>query len=1099
MGNWTLHKTFSISQYFLVVYNLVSFSIPLLYLIQVFRPYRAAGNQSCDNQACSSNISSCYDCENLACSLRQSLCLPWKQCVPADSGQRASYDCPGEAENTTSAETDYELVAQDTLDIPNSGYHVFRIPRSKRLTVSRLDVIGWSSEGGQLSYTNNPIEGNHIFEYPAIVHPGAKLLRNSLPKMHLSGHALCAYVRQPMKFELRHTYTRPGVYKIRSTVTRTTSVSVNKPLKSFGIISPRLSSTNVTILLETGEHDGTSVVYQWDFGDGSRVNSSNSSIIHSYDYSGRFTIDLFASNVVSNHSVSAQVEVLDPIKGCRFSQPIRAVVVDEPSFLKWECFSGSNITFEVSLGDGSMKKILRTGSDEFIGNDLSHVYSSAGIFPVTILVSSPIGPNISLNSQALVEVAISGLQVRLLFPPHSRTLYVATATDVTLERVLLRGTHAICEYDFGDSSLPVISSRSKVNHTYHTPGTYHVNVTCYNHVSSVWSELGSTIIVETAVLLKNISLGVVPAVLGTPSVFNLRINRGNLFFCSWYFGDDSTLTTSFPSTTVAVNHSYNEPGTYTVNVTCRNVVGTSSVVVVADVDEPIVDATIVHAHPYARVNQTIEIRLTWSGSRVRCCINCEDDSWNACVVATNVTMATIKHVYTKPGKHPVVARLWNSVSSRNVSERSIIVQNAVKGLQLFSITPSRCPSLSIVVGLNVSANTPSPTNASAFFDFGDGSRTYFKNLDFRQNVFLEEHRYHHPGPFNLTVNVTNQVSSQFFVASVDLSSSKGMSIVYRNGSEFQRGLGSNEQYFPTGRTVRFKLEQNSDDVGFVWKIENRSLGETKNGEMRHMFGKPGCFNVTAVIKSLTLREDCSSFICVEEEIKNIALNVKSPTYFNDPTLFTFFTENAASCFALDLGDNTTVRFGHTTCGFAHQSLTTYQHLYKAQGTYAVRLLGWNHVSSIERSLQIDISEEACPYPKIHIVGGGPEDRPLLVRSSEEIVLEPIVQQRCHVAKTMIIKWDVFAVSSTGTGHEGWRIKLRSARWEVAIFGNTTAESLRSEHFSIFVRDLPTELLMVELSVSFIGTNRDLGHVSVSDKAWLLVTRPPLVARIKGMV
>ena len=1017
--------------------------------------------------------------------------------MPTDSGQRASYNCPGEAENTTSPETDYELVAEDTLDIPTSGYQVFRIPRSKQLTVSRLDVIGWSSEGGQLSYTNNPTERNHIFEYPAIVHPGAKALRHSLPKMHLTGHALCAYVRRPMKFELRHTYSSPGVFKIHSAITRTMSVSVNKPMKSFGIISPRLSSTNVTILLQTGHHDGTSVVYRWDFGDGFRVNSSNSSIIHSYHHSGRFTIDLFATNVVSNHSVSAVVEVLDPIKGCHFSQPIRAAVVGEPSFLKWQCSSGSNVTFEVSLGDGSMKK---TGSDELIiGNEFSHVYTSAGIFLVTILASSPVGPNISLNSQALVEVAISGLQVRLLFPPHSPTLYVATATDVTLERVLHRGTHAICKFDFGDSSLPVVSSRSKVNHTYHTPGTYHVNVTCYNHVSSVWSELGSTIIVETAVLLKNISLSVVPAVLGTTSVFNLRINRGNLFLCSWDFGDGRTSTTSFPLTTVAVNHTYNEPGTYAVNVTCRNVVGDSSAVVVADVDEPIRDATIVHERPYARVNQTIEILLTWFGSRVRCCINCEDNSWNAYVVATNVTMATIKHVYTKPGKYPVVAWLWNSVSSRNVSERSIVVQNPVKGLHLFTITPSRCPSLSIVVGLNFSANIPPPTNASAFFDFGDGSRRYFKNLDFSQNVFLEKHRYRHPGLFSLTVNVTNQVSSQFFMLSVDLNSSKGMSILYHNGSEFRRGLGSNDHYFPTSRIVRFKLEQNSDDVSFVWKIENKSLGETKNGEMRRTFVKPGCFNVTAAIKSLTLSEDCSSFICVEEEIENITLNVKSPTYFNDPTVFTFSTENTSSCFALHLGDNTTVRFGHTTCGFAHQGLTTYQHLYKAQGTYAVRLLGWNHVSSIERSLRIAISEEACPYPKIHIAGGGAEDRPLLVSSSEEIVLEPIVQQRCRVAKTMIIKWAVFAVNSTETGHRGWRLKLRSARREVAIFGNTTAESLRSERLSMLVRDLPTELLKVELSVSFIGTYRDLGHVSVSDNTWLMVTRPPLIARIKGIV
>ena len=440
--------------------------------------------------------------------------------MPASGGQRATYNC-SEIPEVASPTSDYKLLAEDVLNITRSGYHVFNIPHSKQLTVRPLDVIGWTSMGGQLRYVDNTSQRYHMSEYPVIGHLGSKLLHNNHLKMHFTSHALCAYVRQPVNFELTHAYSHSGVYQLTSTVTEPMSISVSYPITPFKLKFPRLFRTNATIPIKTGNHNGSLASYLWDFGDGTKISSSNFSITHIYSCPGWFSISLLATNPVSNYSLIAKIEILEPIRSCRFIRPNRPVVLGDPSYVEWQCMSGSNISFSFNFGDGAVA-FFRTTSGELRGN-VSHVYSSPGNFSVLMVMSSPVGPNVSVTGHALVEVPISGLHVRLSFTPQSPIIYVATSANITVERVLERGTHVICQYDFGDSTVSVFSSKPTIEHTYHQPGTYRVNVTCYNHVSSVWAMFNSSIVVQRAVLIKNISLSVVPTVLGAPSLFKLRI------------------------------------------------------------------------------------------------------------------------------------------------------------------------------------------------------------------------------------------------------------------------------------------------------------------------------------------------------------------------------------------------------------------------------------------------------------------------------------------------------------------------------------------------------------------------------------------------
>lgn len=976
------------------------------------------------------------------------------------------------------------MISEDVVYIPSIGYHIF--PSTKVLTFQRNDVIAWSSDGGQLRYIED--ETQTTLEYPAIGQTGTKLQANGYTKMHFGAHALTAYIRQPLKFELYHTYQKPGVYRITSPETPTLSITVDYPITPFTINVPKLSQTNSTVFLTTGLHSGTGVTYSWNFGDNSTVNSLKSSTTHVYTYPGQYLITLYASNSVSKFAVNASIEILEPIRGCHI-QPIRAIVLGKPIILKWHCAFGSNVTFSVNFDDGHIAE-FRPVSDNFIGNNLSHTYTSAGHYEIKIVVSSPLGTNVSLTEHVLVEIPVQGLEVRLLNMSHAEVLYIATLSEVSVERVLARGTHVMCTFNFGDE-MSVTSAELTVNHTYRKPGNYHVNITCYNHVSFTWTVLNTSIIAEDVSPLQNLTLNVNATIFGETSTFEFFIPYGNFFSCEWDLGDNTTYTTSYPQVKSIIPHRYREVGTYNVFVTCLNELGKDSVTARAEVDEPIGNVSLMNPSSFVPVNQSVTFTLKLSkGSRVKYCIDCNG---RYLYLGSNVTIATITHAYTTAGQYSVIVHLWNSVSSTTVTaRRPLTVQYPVTDIEIFTAQPKRCPSLRVAVCLNLTKNTHPPSNASVLIRHGDNSSQILIITDFKSQMCLGNHEYASPGVYNITTNISNHISSQNLVLEVKIQNHplSGISASYKNGSVFHNGLGPNNQYFPATKVIKLKIEENRDDVGYDWKIGNESLGDKR--VIQKVFSNSGCHNVTVVVKSASLDEKCFRRVCIEETLDDLNLNVIQPTYFKDPTMFIFSVknDNIPSCFRLDLGDNTSVTFGPSACGSDYQNLSSYTHAYEQRGNYTVTLTRWNHVSTITRSVEVFIWDEACENVGVNITGGGFKDRPTIVRGSGVLVLDAHVNHKCHVAKMVFIHWSVFEWEFGGDCPQ-----VVSDLREIMIYKNSS-DYLTNE-LSIAGSNFGTGIYVVRVTVGFIGIDRDLRNITESNHTWFEVSRPSLIARIKG--
>ncbi|XP_028400602.1 uncharacterized protein LOC114523771 [Dendronephthya gigantea] len=1018
----------------------------------------------------------------IKCNIMETYCLTRKLCVPLNGAQNTSV--PSQ-DNTTNISLNYEMVSEEILDVPNLGYHI--IPSKKCVKLQRDDVIGWSSDGGLLSFVEDKSPERVTLEYRG--QNKTKIQMKLSTRIHFGAHILTAYIREPLKFEIRHTYEVPGVYTIRSSETLPLSITIDRPLTSFTIDVPKLGETNSTVLLTVNHHNSTGVTYFWNFGDNKSVNSTNWTITHVYSYPGLYHIVLNATNSVSKFAVDSGIEILNPIRNCYFKQPVIAVVFGEAISLAWRCSSGSNVTFYVYFGDGGLLQFPPI-SDSFIGNNLSHTYTSARHYMLEIVVSSPLRKNVSFSGSAMIEVPIDGLEVSLLDWNHTEVLYIATLSELVFERAFTHGSHVICTFDFGDSES-VTSSDIMANHTFRRPGYYHVNITCFNHVSSMWAVLNTTIVVEDILALQNLSLKIVPAILGNISKFHLIIPEGNLFSCEWDFGDNTTHITSYPSVNIIASHLYHEVETYNVIVICRNKLGEVSVTAHADVDEPINNAYLMNPTSYIQINQSVEFILSLQkGTRCWYCIECNG---RARYLGDNVTTATISHAYAIAGQYLVTLKLWNSVTLITLTASKVLeVQHPVEGFQMFVAEEKRCRHpLNIAVCLNLSVNNFPPSNASVLLNYGDNSTKVFSLANFKYLMCLDKHKYSNPGLFNITAKIFNNVSTQQLILVnheiLQHAELNNLKISFENGSGFQKGLGENNHFFPAKKVVKFEVEENQHDVSYDWRIGNENFGN--KSVVENVFSKTGCGNVSVVIKSSILDEKCLRFLCIEESLLVLNLSVVQPAYFKDPTVFEISVENASisSCFKLDLGDNSSVMFGSPACGRKHLYLSSYSHFYKKQMNYTATLTRWNNVSSITRSVKVFIWDEACGSVMVKITGGGSKHRPFTVRSSGELVLHAHVTHTCHVAKTVVVDWSVFL-------------------WNFGTVGRLVSSKRRthensSKHFTdqflITASRFATGVYKVRVRVGFIGKDRDLRNITGLNYTWFEIYRPPLIARIEG--
>ena len=513
-----------------------------------------------------------------------------------------------------------------------------------------------------------------------------------------------------------HTYVALGTYT--ATVTATNSLNsqtantvvivIDQPITDLNAVndSPtRLGSvTNFTATIS----GGTSVAYQWNFGDG--ATGSGATAAHTYSAVGAYVATITATNGVSVVVATTHVSIIDtPIVNlvAANDSPTR---LGSATHLTATIDDGSNVTYQWNFGDG----LLGSGANP------AHTYGAIGAYVATVTATNGVSVVVATTNVSIIDRAIVGLTATNSSPTGlgNATIFTATIGD---------GSNVVYQWNFGDGAT---GSGANTSHTYAAIGTYTATVTATNSVSMVVASTVATVINQPISGLNAINSS--PTRLGSVTALTATLVTGSSVSYAWDFGDGATDSGSNAS------HTYAAVGTYTATVTATNTINSqTATTIVVVIDRAIVDFTAANDSP-TRLGSTTSFTATISdGSNVTYAWDFGDGSPGS--------GATSSHTYAAVGAYVATVTATNGVSVVVATTNVSIIDTPIVNLAAANSSPT---------GLNLStfltATIDSGSNVDYQWSFGDGATG---------SGATTSHIYPALGIYTATVTATNGVSN----------------------------------------------------------------------------------------------------------------------------------------------------------------------------------------------------------------------------------------------------------------------------------------------------------------------------------------------------
>ncbi|XP_061175461.1 uncharacterized protein LOC133184410 [Saccostrea echinata] len=246
------------------------------------------------------------------------------------------------------------------------------------------------------------------------------------------------------------------------------------------------------------------------------------------------------------------------------------------------------------------RHLLRAVVSAGIDVKLPFTFSTFGSKTVGVLVKN----NDLAASLTLSEVMniIEGIDMCAL----DLVKYAENGSPVQFQVLPHTGTSIIYTWDHGDSSTTNVTTLQHT-YTYTTPGTFPVNVTCSNALSSKSNY--TTIKIETRI--NGLSLSASPAVTSQVTSITLGMTNGSDYMCEWKKnGVQFAMTTSVTTPpNDNFDHIFTEDGTYEITVTCSNNINSQTVSVIVTAQRKITGLALVRAG--ALLNTPYTVDFVW--------------------------------------------------------------------------------------------------------------------------------------------------------------------------------------------------------------------------------------------------------------------------------------------------------------------------------------------------------------------------------------------------------------------------------------------------------------------------------------------------------
>lgn len=572
--------------------------------------------------------------------------------------------------------------------------------------------------------------------------------------------------------------------------------------------SPLVPLVKQTLYLEASTEPSTySVVYTWDFGDGSRsVQGINHRVSHIFGYAGVYNVTVCANNTLTALTTWLMVEVMEKISRLTISYngPSELGSVTE---LRAEVATGNSLIWNFDFGDGSLQENHTDGS-------VSHIYNCPGNYTVDVTVSNYVS-----KVHESIKVEVYRLAVSGVLP----TECVINGEDIELI-ALVNGniSNLMFHWQFGDGSpLAVVTGQSSAMHSFSRHGIFNVSLTVFSSVTSV--SFNTSICIEASITNMVVKSSQEVAAVGEEVCFSVLVSpqqmRGYQF--KWFSNSLSGVVMTENTQKCFV---FKDEGVKEVLVMASNTVSNKTAEASITVQKPVSKLSVM----YGSQSDALTVNTLVS-------------FWVASCTGSNVSMLwdygdgsplekkyNVSHVFTSTGQFTVKATAFNTVSQESVT-----------------LTVNIVPPISdLTLHINQSYAVVGEEVVIIAVSSAISSTNYYWTVD---NIILKEPGTYEfrfvfpkPGVFQVRVIAQNLVSRKEAAILIEVfERTEGLQIECPNITDMK--------YVPTQEELRFIASiTKGSNVTYHWLAIQSTINQqiTGDGALFHLFTKkPGKISV----------------------------------------------------------------------------------------------------------------------------------------------------------------------------------------------------------------------------------------------------------------
>lgn len=637
----------------------------------------------------------------------------------------------------------------------------------------------------------------------------------------------------------------------------------------------------------TAQGSGTINSWQWDFGDGSPL-STTQNPSHVYTLPGNYPITLIATDVNGCQDVEAKpafITVIPPPVASFTINPTLSCAVPTNIATAWT--GSAAFTHSWNAGGGTPATSTATTP--------TFTYNTNGTYTITHIVT---------GAQGCSTTATQTVQVGQAAP----TISVATGSQTCTNTPITFNWSQVALNNISWNSgggIPATSTSPSPSFSYANPGTYTVTATMTDQQTGCASNATISITIQPSPTGSFTASDTVACQTPLAVSFTSVAGAGNAY--SWNFGDGTTSTAANPS------HTYNTFGNFTVSLTLTSSGGCKTTITKPNyikIQQPVAAFTV---NPSSQGCVPFAVSFLDQSTSLFPITNWQ---WDLGGGVTS-TIQNPTNTYTNVGQYTVSLIITNSLGCKDTLVKSNHIKAGTEPTVNFTASPLVTCASDPVAFTNLS--TPPPGAGITYsWNFGDNGTSTATNPNYT---------YQDTGYMDVALVVNNQGCRDTLIMS---------NYVYVIGPVAKFTNAPNQScVLPATLTL---TNQSIQATTYFWDFGDGTT-DTSPNPPPHIYNNPGSYTISLTVSNPTT--NCSDVFTKTFNVNPAVANfVANTTQACAPDSIYFFNISAASTSCKwDFGDGTT----STQCNPVH--------FYDLPGVYTVSLIITNAIGCKDTLVQ----------------------------------------------------------------------------------------------------------------------------------------------------